>query len=411
MTDTTAIEIRPVHPRMAASAEPLFTLTQAKRLCTYDIPESSLQVMHLPAGTAAGRRLLDRLVRLSTDHDTSHFFLSNPLDPVQLEDLMGELASDPHALRLSVGCIVDEHIGAVMRPDHNGTAIVQIQWYLTRPLSDLGVFKRFSHAGTWNHLRLDGESASSDNFRAIALQPNMAHSWEIAGKTAAAAPVDQVYGRVRALPGRPLWQVIDDPVNRFLLVDRLTKDRAWRLRVADDGEGLYTIGENLEYHFDPPPDLPEGYLDDICAMVADGGTVASTYVRRNLERAYLIGYVTEQGVIVGNSSLKHPRPEYIAWVKNQTGMDLTGYVERGYTSVRPEYRGLGVGTRLLEGLTARAGERKIFSVISEDNTATQIIARRNRTRKVATYFSAKAGKPVGIWMPEWMIPFGSTGGS
>ena len=46
---------------------------------------------------------------------------------------------------------------------------------------------------------------------------------------------------------------------------------------------------------------------------------------------------------------------------------------------------------------------RIFSVIAEDNAATKIIAVRNRTRKVATYFSEKAGKPVGIWMPEWMI--------
>ena len=71
--------------------------------------------------------------------------------------------------------------------------------------------------------------------------------------------------------------------------------------------------------------------------------------------------------------------------------------------MRPEYRGLGIGTRLLEGLSQRAGDRKIFSVIAEDNAATKIIALRNRTRKVATYFSEKAGKPVGIWMPDWMI--------
>jgi GNAT superfamily N-acetyltransferase len=152
-----------------------------------------------------------------------------------------------------------------------------------------------------------------------------------------------------------------------------------------------------------PGDLPEGYLDEICAMVSAGGTVANTHVRANLRRAYLIGYVQEKGRIVGNSSLKNPRPAYIDSVRRQTGMDLSGYVERGYTSVRPEYRGLGIGTKLLDGLTRRAGDRKIFSVIAEDNAATQTIAIRNRTRKVATYFSHKAGKPVGIWMPEWMI--------
>jgi GNAT superfamily N-acetyltransferase len=196
---------------------------------------------------------------------------------------------------------------------------------------------------------------------------------------------------------------MNDPIHRFLLADRLTKNRLLRLRIDDDGEHLYAVGDALDYHFLPPDRLPEHCLDEICAMVAAGGTVAATHVRSNLSRAHLIGYVQERGIIVGNSSLKNPRPEYIDRVRRQAGLNLTGFVERGYTSVRPEYRGLGIGTTLLEGLTQRAGNRNIFSVIAEDNEATKVIARRNRTRQVATYFSEKAGKPLGIWMPEWII--------
>jgi GNAT superfamily N-acetyltransferase len=200
-----------------------------------------------------------------------------------------------------------------------------------------------------------------------------------------------------------LWQRVAHPVHRFILVDRFGKDWLLRARADDKGDRIIRLGDAMTDHFCPPHRLPDGYLDEICRMVAAGGTVASTHVRANLKRAFLIGYVMENGVIVGNSSLKHPRREYIENVKRQSGLDLTGFVERGYTSVRPEYRGLGIGTRLLEGLTARAGDRKIFSVIAEDNAATKIIARRNRTRQVASYYSEKAGKPVGIWMPERMI--------
>ena len=114
----------------------------------------------------------------------------------------------------------------------------------------------------------------------------------------------------------------------------------------------------------------------------------------------LIGIVAERGVIVANSSLKHPRPEYIDRVGRQTGIDLSGFLERGYTSVRPEYRGLGIGTQLLAGLTTRAQGKKIFSIIGEDNIATQKIALRNRTKKVAAFHSRALGKPVGVWMPE-----------
>ncbi len=408
MTDIIPIAIKPLYHRPQGAATAPETLAQARRWCTRATPDVNLPPIPLVHATDGARQLLDRLVRLSTDHGTSHFLLSNRVRPNQLADLLGALGQRPLNLHLSIDCVIGEPIPANLPAEAATDAVVQLQWHLSGPLPPLSLFKSFSGVGVWNHVRLDGDGASVENLRTIVLQPNIVHSWTTGGN-ASDLVAHGHYGQVTPLPGRPLWQVVDDPAARFLLADRLTKDRLMRLRLADDGQRLYAVGDHLEYHFVSPDRLPEGYLDEICAMVAAGGTVAATYVRSNLQRAYLIGYVTEQGVIVGNSSLKNPRPEYIASVKRQSGLDLSGHVERGYTSVRPEYRGLGIGTRLLEGLTARAGARRIFSVIGEDNTATQIIARRNRTRKVATYFSAKAGKPVGIWMPEWMIDGRQTG--
>jgi len=42
-------------------------------------------------------------------------------------------------------------------------------------------------------------------------------------------------------------------------------------------------------------------------------------------------------------------------------------------------------------------------VISEDNDATKKIAIRNRTKQVASFYSKRMGKQLGVWMPEWMI--------
>ena len=55
-------------------------------------------------------------------------------------------------------------------------------------------------------------------------------------------------------------------------------------------------------------------------------------------------------------------------------------------------------------MTERAGSYKIYSVIAEDNVATQKMAIRNRTRKVAAFFSERTRKQIGIWVPEWMLP-------
>jgi GNAT superfamily N-acetyltransferase len=112
----------------------------------------------------------------------------------------------------------------------------------------------------------------------------------------------------------------------------------------------------------------------------------------------------ENKKMVGCSCLKHPRDALIRRLKTATGMDFSGCVERGYTSVRPEYRSFGVGRRLLEGLTARAGVYKVFAIIDEDNLATQKIARWNNTRKITTYFSEKTHKQMGIWMPAHIRP-------
>jgi GNAT superfamily N-acetyltransferase len=141
---------------------------------------------------------------------------------------------------------------------------------------------------------------------------------------------------------------------------------------------------DITFYYKKPCDLPAEYLDEICKLVEAGGSVKTQFVRYNLERAYLIAYAMDNEFIIGNSSLKHPRKEFIERIKNITGFDFTNFIERGYTSVRPEYRAMGLGTRLLEGLTKRAGDYKIFSIISEDNKATQTIALRNKTKKIAT---------------------------
>jgi len=332
-----------------------------------------------------------------------------PLD--RLKALIGHLDQTKPALRLALCCDLDDHATVDFDgPNHTG-AIVSIQWRLTRTMPGFRFFRSFSRAGIWNHLVLDGLAASAQNLAAIVSQPNLLHSWETSGKADRDEPLLQRYGSVRPLPGRPLWRAVTDPVHRFLLLDRFGSAWLSRARVDDSGDPIFILGQALEYHFCAPDQLPPGYLDEICAMVMAGGTVGATHVRSNLERAFLIGYALEKGVIVGNSSLKNPRAEYIEAVRHQSGLNLSGFVERGYTSVRPEYRGLGIGTKLLEGLTARAGDRKIFSVIAEDNAATQTIAIRNHTRKVATYFSPIADKQVGIWMPARMIDDRDKGGA
>jgi len=284
-----------------------------------------------------------------------------------------------------------------------------IRWRIEeQALSTLtGQLKKTARDGFWNHLDLFGAPADPDRPEAPPAVPWI-HSlcrWEAEPFWAAGARptwpkrVDR-YAGVKPLPGVPFWCVVKDPalIERWLedtSVDALSR---WRVEAA--AGSAFRLGVELDYRFLAPSALSAEEMDEICAMVLAGGSVGARWVRHNLERAYLIGVVTERGVIVANSSLKHPRREYIEKVSRAAGIDLSGFLERGYTSVRPEYRNLGIGTRLLEGLTARAQGHRIFSIIGEDNADTQKIALHNRTQKVVTFYSQALGKNVGLWMPE-----------
>ena len=274
-----------------------------------------------------------------------------------------------------------------------------------------------SAKGMWNHVVIADPSpdeTSEDLLRFAAANPNIIHSCcrRVASPSIYSDAQDiypstpSAYGQTQALPGVALWQRLQDPIYIQAFLTRMDAKALARFFLIGDAARAHQIGSRLSYHFLAPDRLPPGHLEEICRMVDAGGSVRAQWVRYNLERAFLIGYVEENGIIVGNSSLKHPRQEYIQAVSRQTGIDLSNYLERGYTSVRPEYRSLGIGAKLLAGLTQRAGDHKIFSVIAEDNLATQKMAIRNRTRKVAAFFSERSQKQIGIWIPEWMLPKG-----
>ncbi len=276
------------------------------------------------------------------------------------------------------------------------------------------LLQKASGAGIWNQVVIPAKEPNpltEELIRFMTANPNIVHSWtdENPSTLPFPRPSNRIqepltdYQKIAKLPGRPFWSYLNDPVYLLLYLNRYGLKKILRKRVRDDGSSIYSLGQNLVYHFVAPKDLLPGCLDEICRMVEAGGSVDTKWVRYNLERAFLIGYAEERGVIAGNSSLKRPRPEYIKSVKERSGLDLTNHLERGYTSVRPEYRGLGIGTKLLEGLTARIGDRKLFSIIGEDNIATQKIAIRNRTQKVATFYSEPMGKEIGVWIPIRML--------
>lgn len=320
------------------------------------------------------------------------------------------------AAQISVDPETDPELLSARLPDWAGKGLRLILWRYNGAGLPGQLMWRAAKLGIWNHVSgkdvvavsSGGSGQNGDGQAAwIANNPNIVHSFEdlrADGQIRRQAPEALLaYRNVAPLPDMPFAATVPDPLLLLPLLARMSAKDLCRHRFVPETRGIRVLGRRVAFHFLRPKDLPSGVMDEIVAMVAAGGSVDITHVRANLERAYLVGYATERGVIVGNSSLKRPRQVFVDRIKRITGLDFTRFVERGYTSVRPEYRAMGVGARLLEGLTARALDVKVFSIISEDNLATQKIALRNNTKKIAAYYSDKTGKTMGIWMPAHMI--------
>jgi hypothetical protein len=68
---------------------------------------------------------------------------------------------------------------------------------------------------------------------------------------------------------------------------------------------------NIRYGFTPPDETPEAILDQICDLVASGGGVGTSWIRENLEKAFLIGYALHDDRVVGTSTHKYPKERYL----------------------------------------------------------------------------------------------------
>ena len=162
----------------------------------------------------------------------------------------------------------------------------------------------------------------------------------------------------------------------------------------------------LEYHFAQPEDIPGEIMDRIEALILSTGQVKPDWLRHNLHNAFAVAYVLDRGEVVGTEAYKRPRPQYVAHVIKETGLDLSGYLERGYVAVVPAYRNLGLGDHMAKGLLERWGHHKSFLVIAMDNKPPQVLTMKQGSQLVATYFSPAMGKEVGVWMLPRHLPPG-----
>lgn len=159
--------------------------------------------------------------------------------------------------------------------------------------------------------------------------------------------------------------------------------------------------QQISYHFAPPAAIARQRMQAIAGLIAKGGLIDTGRVAENLAHAFLVAFALRQGQVVGTCALKRPRPAYLADLMQRSGLDLTGYLERGYTSVAEDCRQRGVAQALVDGLTARAAGRPVYVVIAEGNEGAQRTSMAAGTEKKAVFPAARDGRPLGLWVQSY----------
>jgi len=155
---------------------------------------------------------------------------------------------------------------------------------------------------------------------------------------------------------------------------------------------------DIRYGFTRPDETPKVVLDQVSELVASGGGVGTSWIRENLKKAFLIGYALHEDRVVGTSTHKYPKERYLKKIEAETGLDLSGYLERGYTAVDPEFRGMGIGGRVIQGLIERSKGKKIYVTIDMNNPWPLKMTRRVGMVLAARFINDRTGHELGVFI-------------
>jgi GNAT superfamily N-acetyltransferase len=154
---------------------------------------------------------------------------------------------------------------------------------------------------------------------------------------------------------------------------------------------------SITYHFRRPEDIPPKTLEQIRHLIKEGSGVGTSWVTENLQNAFLIGYAEHEGIVVGTSTHKYPKEGYRKRIEAATGLDLSEYLERGYTAVKAEYRGSGIGGKLIRGLIERSSGKRVYVTIRMENVPPLKMTCKERMVLAARFMNERTGHELGVF--------------
>ena len=154
---------------------------------------------------------------------------------------------------------------------------------------------------------------------------------------------------------------------------------------------------DIRYGFTRPDETPAAVLDQICDLVASSGGVGISWMGENLQKAFLIGYAIHEDRVVGTSTHKYPKEKYRKKIEAETGLDLSNFLERGYTAVDPEFRNRGIGLKVIQGLIEKSKGQKIYVTIDMNNPWPLKMTQRAGMVLAARFINERTGHELGVF--------------
>jgi len=148
----------------------------------------------------------------------------------------------------------------------------------------------------------------------------------------------------------------------------------------------------------PASGLDAAALDRLAAFIHRHGRVPPGRVRGNLGRAFRIAWATLDGELAGVSCLKRPRPNYLKNLEQRLGYALAGFLERGYTCVKPEFQGRGIATGLTRRLSEEAGSRPYYVLAGENDRAITRLLTAGGMIRLRAFDSELSGRRLAFWV-------------
>ena len=85
------------------------------------------------------------------------------------------------------------------------------------------------------------------------------------------------------------------------------------------------VNDHITFHYRTPDRIPPDILAQVRELVQEGAAVGTSYLRENLNDAFLIAYALDEAMrVVGTVTHKHPKETYRKRIEQATGLILSG---------------------------------------------------------------------------------------